>query len=68
MLQKQEVTPTSAKNRIAVLDVVRGFAIFSILLANIQSWSGSKFICFEIIMTLLHYNANSKIKHNFLKR
>jgi len=46
------IKPLSKKNRIDVLDVVRGFAIFGILMANIQSWSGYKFIPFEEIQRL----------------
>ena len=38
--------------RIASLDAIRGLAIFGILLANIQSWSGYRFIELEDIPSL----------------
>jgi len=36
--------PTTQKDRIVVLDVLRGFALVGILFANILSWSGLKFM------------------------
>jgi uncharacterized protein len=47
------------KKRIEILDVIRGFAIFGIILANIQSWSGYKFIPFTLLETLPYYEYNS---------
>ena len=57
------IKPVSKKERIDVLDVIRGFAIFGILMANIQSWSGYKFIPFEEIQRLAYYEYND-IFHN----
>lgn len=57
------IKPVSKKERIDVLDVIRGFAIFGILMANIQSWSGYKFIPFEEIQRLAYYEYND-ILHN----
>ncbi len=45
--------------RIEILDVIRGFAIFGILLANIHSWSGYKFIPFTLLETLPYYEYNT---------
>ncbi|HIC12031.1 MAG TPA: DUF418 domain-containing protein [Sulfurimonas sp.] len=54
------------KKRIEILDVIRGFAIFGIILANIQSWSGYKFIPFTLLETLPYYEYNSIGKALFL--
>ena len=54
------------KKRIEILDVIRGFAIFGIILANIQSWSGYKFIPFTLLETLPYYEYNSMGKALFL--
>ncbi|GJM60093.1 membrane protein [Persicobacter diffluens] len=40
----KNINPTSANQRVAVIDALRGFAILGILFANILSWSGYKFI------------------------
>ena len=39
-------------DRIDVIDAVRGFAVLGIVLANIQSWSGYKFLPFDVLETL----------------
>ena len=54
------------KKRIEILDVIRGFAIFGIIIANIQSWSGYKFIPFELLQTLPYYEYNTLAKSLFL--
>ena len=38
----EKIEPVSTNKPIVILDVIRGFAIFGIILANIQSWSGYK--------------------------
>jgi uncharacterized protein len=43
-------------NRIGEIDVIRGFAVLGILFANIQSWSGYKFIPHELIADLPCYS------------
>ena len=48
-------TTSSAAGRIQVIDAVRGFAVLGILLANIQSWSGYRFLPFEYIEQLPVY-------------
>ena len=50
MLFMDSIAPT--KKRLEILDVIRGFAILGIALANIQSWSGYKFIPFEQLQYL----------------
>lgn len=37
-------TPTSESGRIALLDIMRGFALFGIVFANIRWWSGWNFL------------------------
>lgn len=37
-------SPTKGKNRVESIDALRGFAILGILLANILSWSGVRFL------------------------
>ncbi|MEH6548759.1 MAG: DUF418 domain-containing protein [Pseudomonadales bacterium] len=53
MNQKMNV---AAGARIGVIDAIRGFAILGILFANIQSWSGYKYIPYEMIATLPYYS------------
>ena len=42
----------SSTQRIHVIDAIRGLAILGILFANIQSWSGYRFIPIADIMAL----------------
>jgi len=58
-------SPAKSKQRIEVIDALRGFAILGIILANILSWSGIKFMPFSEIerwpnleIDLLVYNLN----------
>jgi len=58
-------SPAKSKQRIEVIDALRGFAILGIILANILSWSGIKFMHFSEIerwpnleIDLLVYNLN----------
>ncbi len=53
-------------NRIDLLDVVRGFALVGILYANILSWSGIKFLSFDIIESFGNLDMDTKI-YNYLK-
>lgn len=62
----QQITPVTGKNRVEILDVIRGFAIFGIVIANIQSWSGYKFIPFEVMQTLPYYDLNATLKYLFM--
>ena len=59
------IEPTKKKNRVEILDVIRGFAILGIIIANIQSWSGYKFIPFETLQSLDYYSINDSIKYYF---
>ena len=62
----EHIAPVAKKNRIEILDVIRGFAIFGIIIANIQSWSGYKFVSFEHLATLNHYDLNDSLKYLFM--
>jgi len=61
-----KIEPVSNKQRIEILDVIRGFAIFGIIIANIQSWSGYKFIPFDVLEGLAYYDYNSTLKYLFM--
>jgi len=50
------VTQPAASGRIQVIDAIRGWAVFGILVANIQNWSGYKFIPYEAIESLALYS------------
>ena len=63
---KVEIQAVKTTNRVEILDVVRGFAIFGIIIANIQSWSGYKFIPFEVLETLPYYDYNTVVKYFFM--
>ena len=62
----EKITPVLKKNRVEILDVIRGFAIFGIIIANIQSWSGYKFMPFEVMEHLSYYDYNQSIKYFFM--
>lgn len=62
----EKIEPVSKKKRIEILDVIRGFAIFGIIIANIQSWSGYKFIPFDLLETLAYYDYNTIGKYLFM--
>lgn len=60
-----DIAPVSGKSRIEVLDIIRGFAILGIVVANIHSWSGYKFISFDTLATLPHYDINDSLRYFF---
>ena len=62
----EKIAPVLKKNRIEILDVIRGFAIFGIIIANIQSWSGYKFIPFTHMATLPFYDYNELLHYLFM--
>jgi len=47
-----KVLPSKGKERVEVIDALRGFAVLGILLANIMSYSGFKFLPIEEIRQL----------------
>lgn len=55
------INPDQQKSagRIEIIDAIRGMAIFGILLANIRSWSGYRFIPFEDIENLSLYELDA---------
>ncbi len=62
----EKIAPVLKQNRVEILDVIRGFAIFGIIIANIQSWSGYKFIPFDVLETLPYYDYNEILKYLFM--
>jgi uncharacterized protein len=50
--------PTKGKNRVEAIDALRGFAVLGILLANILSWSGVKFLPFTTIQDWPHFETD----------
>jgi uncharacterized protein len=50
---------SKSANRIEIIDAIRGLAIFGILLANIRSWSGYRFIPFAEIEALPFYRLDA---------
>ena len=59
------ITPISKQSRIEVLDIIRGFAILGIVIANIHSWSGYKYISFDVLSTLPYYEYNDTLRYFF---
>lgn len=53
-----DIKPVSKKERIVVLDVLRGFALIGILFANILSWSGIKFMPIAEIKALGDFSSD----------
>ncbi|QFU74349.1 DUF418 domain-containing protein [Halioglobus maricola] len=49
----------ASTSRIHVIDAIRGFAVLGILIANIQSWSGYKFIPFDVVATLPYFHLDA---------
>ncbi len=50
--------PTAKKERLVILDVLRGFALVGILYANILSWSGIKFMLISDIQDLGDFSSD----------
>ena len=65
MTETKSYTPTTGKNRIVVLDALRGFSLIGIIFANILSWSGIKFLPIEEIKTFGDF-ANDVALYKFL--
>lgn len=63
-VNKQASGPTT--NRIELLDVIRGFALMGIIYANILSWSGIKFLDFEIIKSFGNAQVDKEL-YSYLK-
>ena len=59
-----ELAPVT--QRIELLDVIRGFALVGILFANILSWSGIKFLHFDVIESFGNIE-NDRMLYGFLK-
>jgi uncharacterized protein len=55
--------PSSGKQRVEVIDALRGFAILGILLANILSWSGIKFTSLEELKQLPSFDLDLLVYH-----
>ncbi|NLR92049.1 DUF418 domain-containing protein [Flammeovirga agarivorans] len=59
MTKSQTIGPTTGKQRLGVIDALRGFAILGILFANILSWSLFKFNPFTTLETLPYFEENN---------
>lgn len=55
--------PTGKKERLVILDVLRGFALMGILFANILSWSGIKFMLISDIQALGDFSSDVFLYH-----
>jgi len=55
--------PVKAKERIVFLDILRGFALFGILFANLLTWSGLKYLPIEDIIKLGNIEDDRSIYH-----
>ncbi len=53
--------PVKAKERIVFLDILRGFALFGILFANLLTWSGLKYLPIEDIRDLGNFDVDRSI-------
>jgi uncharacterized protein len=53
--------PVNAKERIVFLDILRGFALFGILFANLLTWSGLKYLPIEDIRDLGNFEVDRTI-------
>jgi len=58
-----QIKPSSSKNRVEVIDALRGFAILGILLANILSWSGIKFTAISDLKLLPSFDLDLLVYH-----
>ncbi|TRX66053.1 DUF418 domain-containing protein [Carboxylicivirga sp. M1479] len=65
-MTKQTSNSGPNTNRIVLLDIVRGFALIGILYANSLSWSGIKFVPFEIIKSFGNVSVDTEI-YSYLK-
>jgi len=55
--------PAPPGARVHIIDAIRGLAILGILFANIQSWSGYKYVSFQTIETLPLYHLDALFIH-----
>ena len=58
--------PVKGKERIVFLDILRGFALFGILFANLLTWSGLKYVPIGDIIGLGNIETDRNI-YNYLK-
>jgi uncharacterized protein len=58
---KTTFQPVKAKERIVLLDILRGFALFGILFANLLTWSGLKYLPIEDIRNLGNFEVDRNI-------
>jgi len=59
------IAPVQKKARLEILDIIRGFAIFGIIIANIHSWSGYKYLPFDELSTLPYHDYNDTLRYLF---
>lgn len=60
-LLNQTIQPVKGKDRIVFLDILRGFALFGILFANLLTWSGLKYLPLEDIVRLGNIDVDRSI-------
>lgn len=60
-IEKNNNSIAPVVNRIELLDVIRGFALVGILFANILSWSGIKFLPFDVIESFGNLEVDTKL-------
>lgn len=59
------ITPVQHNARLEIFDIIRGFAILGILIANIQSWSGYKYLPFDDLADLPYAEYEHALHHLF---
>jgi uncharacterized protein len=60
-IETQTIQPVKGKDRIILLDILRGFALFGILFANLLTWSGLKYLPIEDIKGLGNIDVDRSI-------
>lgn len=64
--QHQQISPINQKERLDILDILRGFAIFGILVVNIDGMAGASWLPGYVTPTQPWYDEIAKIMVDFL--
>ena len=62
-ISNKPLQPVKSKDRIVLLDILRGFALFGILFANLLTWSGLKYLPIQDIKDLGNIDIDRSIYH-----